>query len=84
MSKPTKLILSDCDRPGSIATVLGRCDMAMPVELLGKEGETCEMGEVMSKSPGRSNSPPSVAVWTMGSRMQCVGISVSSSRQGQN
>jgi hypothetical protein len=63
--------------------MLGRCDMVMTVELLAKEGETCEIGDVVSESPGQSSSPTSVAVWTIGRRMQCVGVSVSSRRQGQ-
>ena len=63
--------------------MLGRCDMVMKVELLAKEGETFEIGDVVSESPGQNSSPTSVDVWTMGRRMQCVGMSVSSSRQGQ-
>lgn len=83
VSRPTKLILSDGGSPGNIAKMLGRCDIAMPVELLAKEGDTCEIGDVASKSPGHNSSPTSVEVWTMGRRMHCVGMSVSSSRKGQ-
>jgi hypothetical protein len=55
----------------------------MQVELLAKEGDTCEIGDVVSELPGQNSSSTSVGVCTMGRRMQCVGISVSSSRQGQ-
>lgn len=62
MSNPTTLILSDCGSPGSIATMLGRCDIAMPVEVLAKEGETCEIGDVVSELPGQNRASTSVEV----------------------
>lgn len=83
MSNPTKLILSDCGNPGSIATMLGRCSEVMPVVTLAKEGETGEIGDIVSEWPGLKVIPSSENVCTIGRRMQCDGMSVSSSRQGQ-
>lgn len=62
MSNPTTLILFDCGSPGSIATMLGRCDIAMPVEVFAKEGETCEIGDVVSELPGQNRASTSVEV----------------------
>jgi hypothetical protein len=73
VSSPTMLILSDCGSPGSIATMLGRCSEVMPVVTLAKEGETCEIGDIVSSSED---------VCTIGRRMQCDGMSDSSSKQG--
>ena len=84
MSSPTKLSLSDCGIPGSIATMLGRRDIVIAIVLLAKEGETCEMGDIASEVPGLNVSSCSVGVCIIGRRMQCFGTSLSSSRQGQN
>jgi hypothetical protein len=43
-----KLNLSACGIPGNIATMLGLCTIIMLVELLAKEGDTGETGDVAS------------------------------------
>jgi hypothetical protein len=36
--------------------------MAMPVEVFAKEGETCEIGDVVSELPGQNSASTSVDV----------------------
>lgn len=52
VSIPTKLNLSDCGIPGSIATMLGRCSIVVVEVVLTNEGETGEIGEVVSELSG--------------------------------
>jgi len=83
VSNPTTLILSECGIPGSIATMLGRCDMVMAVVVLTREGEICDIGDIVSELPGLNISSSSVGACIIGRRIQCFGTSLSSSRRGQ-
>lgn len=63
--------------------MLGRRSEVMPVVTLAKEGETCEIGDIIFDCPGLKVWSSSKDACTIGRRMQCDGMSVSSSRQGQ-